>query len=234
MHIAILVTNTDDSAFAKAHPDDGEKFTQLIHLVRPNWTTVVYAAPDGAFPDDLAAFDGLIIGGSPASVHDPEPWIAQLLELIRKAYKMGVPMFGACFGHQAIALALGGRVDANPCGWIFGLTEVGVINRTPWTKELGDTVLQYAAHSEQVLQIPERAVVLAASPECPVEGFALGDKVYTTQNHPEMTDDFVAALVEEYMDKLPAGVGEKARASLTKPADRLAFAQTIAAFFEHR
>ncbi len=35
MHLAPLMTNTDDSAFAQAYPKDGEKFTGLVHLVRP-------------------------------------------------------------------------------------------------------------------------------------------------------------------------------------------------------
>ena len=68
MHIAILVTNTDHSAFADRHPKDGEKFTQFMHSVRPDWQMSVYQVESGAFPDSLAPFDGLIITGSPASL----------------------------------------------------------------------------------------------------------------------------------------------------------------------
>ena len=78
MHLAILMTNTDESAFAQAHPKDGEKFAALIHAVRPDWSCDVFAVKDGVFPDDLAAFDGVMVTGSPASVHDDEPWIGRL------------------------------------------------------------------------------------------------------------------------------------------------------------
>jgi hypothetical protein len=39
-------------------------------------------------------------------------------------------------------------------------------------------------------------------------------------------------LVTEYAPKLPAGVGDQAKASLTDIADTNAYAQTIARFFE--
>ena len=82
MHIAVLVTNTDISAFATRHPSDGGKFRTLIHGLRPFWQVTSFDLPAGEFPADLAAFDGYIIGGSPASVNDDDIWIAQLLQAI--------------------------------------------------------------------------------------------------------------------------------------------------------
>ena len=79
MRVAILMTNTDESAFAQAWPKDGDKFVALIAALRPAWEFSVFAVKDGVFPADLVAFDGFIITGSPASVHDDKPWIAMLL-----------------------------------------------------------------------------------------------------------------------------------------------------------
>lgn len=232
MHLAILMTNTDESAFAQAHPKDGEKFTALVHSARPDWNCETYSVKDGVFPDDLAAFDGFIITGSPASVHDGAAWIDRLLATIREIVARKIPLFGACFGHQAIALALGGKVQQNPGGWVFGLTRADVVDRPAWMEPVGDRLAQYGAHIEQVTDLPEGARVLLASAACPVGGFAIGDRVFTTQNHPEMTPGFVAALVEEYSDKLDAGVMEKARSSLEDTADYREFAESIARFFE--
>lgn len=232
MHLAILMTNTDESAFAQAHPKDGEKFTHLVHLVRPTWQLTSFNVKDGVFPPDISAFDGVIVTGSPASVHDADPWVGRLQDLIRSIYAARIPMFGACYGHQAIAMALGGTVGPNPAGWVFGLTQSTLTEPPEWMAGLPRSFAQYGAHIEAVTHLPERARVLSTSDACTITGFHIGTRVYTTQNHPEMAADFIAALVAEYHDKLPDGVGEAAKASLTHDVDRAPYAQTIARFFE--
>ena len=231
MRIAVLMTNTDETDFAEKHPKDGEKFTSLIKTVRPDWDLDIYSTKDDIFPEDITMFDGVLITGSPASVHEDSAWVPRLLKQIRVAYDANVPMFGACFGHQAIALALGGAVTRNPNGWAFGLLEMQVTKRAPWY-DGPTTLLQYGAHVEQVTQLPDGAEAIFSTEGCPVAGFVLADRVYTTQNHPEMTPEFIAALVEEYADKLDADVAERAQHSLGRIADRDAFARSIVRFFE--
>ena len=223
MHLAVLMTNTDDSAFAAAHPDDGAKFTAMIAAVRPDWRVTVFAVKDGEFPAPGARFDGWIIGGSPASVHNADAWVERLFALIRDLVAQGQPVFGACFGHQAVALALGGTVGRNPGGWVFGLTET----------EMEDAPIHlYAAHIEQVLDLPPGAVGLGGNADCPIGSFALGDRVLCTQYHPEMTQEFATALVQEYAGKLPAEVVARAVASVKARAESGRIAERVAVFFE--
>lgn len=229
MHIAVLVTNTDRSAFAARHPRDGEKFTAMVQTVRPGWTVTAFDLTEGEFPDSLAGVGGVIIGGSPASVNDHEPWIAELQPLIRQIVAAGIPLFGACFGHQAIARALGGHVGDNPGGWVMGVTETRIAG-APWVD--AGPIRLCAAHSEQVLDLAPGAEVLGGNAECPVGFYRVGEKVFATQYHPEMTDDFIAALVAEYAPKLPETVAEVARASLARPAESRRFGEMIARFFE--
>ena len=232
MRLAVLMTNTDESAFAQQHPKDGEKFSRLIAGVRAGWEVTSFNVKDDIFPDDIQIFDGVIITGSPASVHDQDPWVARLLALIRDIYANEIPMFGACYGHQAIALALGGAVEANPKGWVFGVAHSEVRKRMPWMAHLPSRFAQYAAHVEAVTQLPKGAAVLSVSENCAITGFHIGDKVYTTQNHPEMSHAFMTALIEEYAPKLPDGVGDAARASMAVNADNDSYAESIARFFE--
>ena len=232
MHLAVLMTNTDESEFAQGHPKDGEKFAQLIHMVRPDWLVTSYAVKDGDFPSDINSYDGVMITGSPASVHDADPWVGQLLTLLRTAFDAKTPMFGACFGHQAIALALGGKVEPNPAGWVFGLTDATIVAKADWMQGLPQTHHQYAAHIEQVTQAPLGSQILSTNSACPIAGFRIDDAVYTTQYHPEMTADFMTALVAEYAPKLPAQVAKVAKASLSGQADTLDYAESIARFFE--
>lgn len=232
MHLAILMTNTDESPFAQQHPRDGEKFTTLLRAVRPDWQTTVFSVKDGEFPSDISVFDGTLITGSPASVHDDAPWVAPLLGLIRAITARRQPLFGACFGHQAIALALGGTVGPNPGGWVFGLTQTTVTDRHLWMQDLPDRLHLYAAHQEQVTTLPVGARILTTNPACMVGSFAIGAHVYTTQYHPEMTPHFMSALTHELSEKLPPQVIAQARASLVRDADRAAYAESIARFYE--
>jgi GMP synthase-like glutamine amidotransferase len=85
---------------------------------------------------------------------------------------------------------------------------------------------------EQVLRLPQGAVVLGGTAECPVGSFAIPGRVMTTQYHPEMSHGFISDLVEEYADDLPPEVVARARDSLTNTADSDAIAERIARFFE--
>ena len=224
MHLAILMANTDDSAFGRANPDDGQKFSALLHRVRPDWTFEVFFVKDGIFPATLD-FDGLLITGSPASVHDGADWIAQLEELVRKAAAAKIPMFGACFGHQIIARALGAEVGPNPTGWVLGRVE------TQFEPE-AKTVPFYAAHKEQVLNLPANARIVARTADCEIAGFAIGSHILTTQYHPEMTNDFIAALLIAFADDIGEAITTSAARTLDRDTDIAALAEWMATFYE--
>lgn len=233
MRLALLMTNTDESDFARRHPKDGEKFRRLLDGVRPDWALEVFAVKDDVFPDDLGRFDGVMIGGSPASVHDGSAWIDRLQALIREIIDRGIPLFGACFGHQAIALALGGEVGDNPAGWALGAVTTEVTAPQPWMAPPADTVRLHAAHTEQVLRLPDGARAWGRAEDCDVAGFVIGERVFTTQYHPEITAAFMAALLHEIADKVPDEALARGRASLAEPAGNDLFARWIARFFEH-
>lgn len=223
MRIVILMTNTDESPFAQQHPKDGQKFSELLWRVRPDWEFEVFSVKDDVFPPSLE-YDGLLITGSPASVHDGEGWIARLEDLVREAIARKIPMFGACFGHQVIARALGAKISYNPTGWVLGKVVTEFTNNS--------SVPLYAAHKEQVSTLPHGARIVARTPGCEIAGFAIEDHVLTTQYHPEMAHTFVSALLEAFADEIGQDVTEQASQTLGAPADIDALAEWIAAFFE--
>ncbi|QIZ81322.1 type 1 glutamine amidotransferase [Thalassovita gelatinovora] len=232
MRIATLITNTDDSAFARAHPDDGEKFAALIAEARPDWITVPYWVCRDEFPSDIASFDGVMITGSPASVLAGLPWMLQLEDLIREMIAARQPLFGACFGHQMIAKALGASIIPNPLGWAHGRLDLRRVAQAPWSGPEPWFSL-YGSHSEQVGDVPQGARVLFEGQGCLVAGFELNGTVFTVQHHPEMTHGFITDLVEEYADEVGQAVTISARASLAQPADRGLFADELARFFDY-
>lgn len=231
MHLAILMANTDDSAFARAHPSEGETFTNFIQLARPDWTTEVHMVRDNVFPDPDGAFDGVMITGSPASARSDAPWVTGLLDLIRRFHANKTPMFGACFGHQAIAQALGGSVGWNPSGWVHGIVPVDLISTLPFAP-LPPRMHLCACHSEQVTSLPDGARNWAASPDCVNAGLTIGQHVLTTQLHPEMTEDFFVALTEELAEPHNLDLAPNSRATNPRVPDQFRMAETVARFFE--
>ena len=232
MHIALLITNTDFSDFAFARPLDDEKFTRLIQEVRPNWQTTAFWVCKDEFPQDPKAFDGFLITGSPASVTDQAPWMTRLEALVREIIDQSVPLFGACFGHQIIAKALGAPIIRNPEGWVHGLVAVERIESAPWSGSV-DRFFLYASHIEQVGALPDQAKRLFKSPDCEIAGFAIGQTVFTVQHHPEMTRDFITDLIDEYADYVGEDVTRRARQSVEQSrATRAEFALEMATFFE--
>lgn len=231
MHIAVLTTNTDDSAFAARHPRDVEKFRALMQGVRPGWRVTAFDLPRGRFPENVQGFDGFLIGGSPSSVHDEDAWIDRLMAVIRQAFAAGKPLAGACFGHQAIAKALGGVVGPNEDGFVLGTAETAVVAPAPWMEPVTRFRLA-AAHGEQVTALPPGAEVIGQTPGCAAACYRIGDRVFATQYHPEMTPDFLAALVEEFAPHFPPEVGRAARGSLAQGTEGPRFAEWIARFFE--
>ena len=231
MHIAILVTNTDTSAFASRHPGDADRFSAMLQLVRPDWTFAAFDTVNGALPPEPALFDGYIVTGSPASANDPDDWIAGLKGFIRQSVAAQVPLFGACFGHQVIASALGGQVEQSVDGWRLGLYEA------PGSLALGADnapIRLYAAHKDQVTVLPPGAVLLGGTTDCPLAGYTIGNTVYSSQYHPEMPHEFVAALINEIADHVGPKAASSAQLSLSQGrADMERFAQSVAVFFEN-
>ena len=82
--------------------------------------TEVFDATSGAALPDGAAFDAVVITGSPAGVYERDalPWVAALeawLGALLRAPGRGPRVLGGCFGAQLIASSLGGLVE--PAGF---------------------------------------------------------------------------------------------------------------------
>jgi len=202
MRFGILKAGTATRRTRERVGDMDAQFMALLAQPGQQWET--FDAEHGEVPADPGAFDALLITGSAASVCDADPWIERLLETIRTAYAQQVPLLGICFGLQAVAQALGGKVAPNPQGWDLGvaaleLTEAG--RRLPTLAGAAQPLQILESHSDIAVALPPGAVVLAASPRTPVEIFTLGERVLCLQGHPEMDREMVRELLEKRSQK---------------------------------
>lgn len=234
LRIAVLLTNDDNSAFASHFPNDGEKVVQLLQPLRPGWTFEVVSVKDGVLPAGPQAFDGYVVTGSPASVNDDSlPWVGLLLDFIRAVDAARQPLIGLCFGHQAVARALGGQVARHAAGWGLGTAATHWQPTRPWMQPAQSTTTLMAAHNEQVTRMPDGAECLGGSDFCPMGSMQIGQHIWTTQYHPEMPLVFMQALLGYLADKLDAATLARAHASLAQVADVPLFGQWMVQFFEH-
>jgi GMP synthase (glutamine-hydrolysing) len=192
-------------------------------LDAPDREFTSYDVELGVFPGDLDAHDAFLVTGSKYSAYDGLPWIERLLDMLRDLHARQTPLLGICFGHQAVAQALGGEVRANPQGW-----EVGVRHIT-WNAEgrrwlndwkdvdVPDPLHLLQSHQDAVLRPPPGATVLAGSACTAHEILAIGDHVLTVQGHPEFQPATVAELIENRRGVIPADVAEHGARSLEGP-----------------
>jgi GMP synthase (glutamine-hydrolysing) len=143
-----------------------------------------------------AAPAGAVVTGSSAFVSQREPWSERTADWLREAVAAGTPVLGICYGHQLLAHALGGRVGRNPRGREIGTVEVEVLpaaRRDPLFAELGSPLPMQATHLESVLELPPGARWLAQSRGDPHQAFAVGERAWGVQFHPEFDADVIRA-----------------------------------------
>jgi len=173
----------------------------------------------------------VLVTGSSYGVYDDTPWIASLRGFIQDAYARDVPMVGICYGHQAIADALGGVVEKSEKGWGLGRHTYAVAGRPELFTAPVDTLSVTCSHQDQVIAPPPDAEVILRSDFAPHAGLHYANgKTLSFQPHPEFEDDYGRALVDLRRGRAPDRVIADAHASFAKPSDRLVLAETIARF----
>ena len=86
--------------------DFGSQTTQLIGRRVRELDTFCEILPYNKFPKDDPSVIGVILSGSPFSVHAPEAFQVDLSQFVGR-----VPVLGICYGAQFISHANGGRVE---------------------------------------------------------------------------------------------------------------------------
>jgi GMP synthase (glutamine-hydrolysing) len=164
---------------------------------------------------ELTGYDGFVVlGGSMGALDDAtHPWLKVVKERVREAAETGVLTLGVCLGHQLVAAALGGTVEANPRGQQVGLYDVG------WRPEAGEDELVSGLppirgiqwNVDVVTALPESAVTLAATAEGELQVARFAPSVWGVQLHPEADEPIVRSWAAgDRDDHLERGIDQDA------------------------
>jgi len=149
----------------------------------------------------------VILSGGPASVHEANAPLAP-----RAIYDSGVPVLGICYGEQAMAHQLGGKVEGGHHRE-FGRAEVEVSADSPlfdgvWEK--GQKYPVWMSHGDRVTQLPKGFRVLGTSPNAPIAIIGNDErKFYATQFHLEVVHTpHGAALIRNFVRRIAGCTGD--------------------------
>ncbi len=149
----------------------------------------------------LEGYAALWVMGGPMNVGDTAdyPWLEEEKSLIRHAVNdLNLPYMGVCLGAQLLAAALDGEVSFMPAPEVgllpIDLTEAGRTH--PLMRGLPGTYKVLQWHGQEVTRLPAGVKILASSPQCRVQAFAVGDRTFGLQFHSEVTDVTVGDWVQ--------------------------------------
>ncbi len=167
----------------------------------------VFKVSEGEFPDVSAAggyaafpYDGAVISGSQTSVYWDEPWIDEVAGWVQDAVDCGIPVLGVCWGHQLLASALGGGVEAMD-DYELGYRTVRQVTDAELFAGIGEAFTAFETHSDVVTELPPGATRLAEN-DCGVQAFRVRNAV-GVQFHPEYDLETARWVTENKRGEIP-------------------------------
>jgi GMP synthase (glutamine-hydrolysing) len=180
------------------NPDDSMRSQEVRCFARALGTTPEHI---GVFdllsasltPRDMQRIDMVLLGGSghySVAEGSEDNWLGRALDSLRLVHAARRPTFASCWGFQALARALGGRVVKDLARAEVGthdlhLTPAGMAD--PVFGPLGPIFRGQMGHEDHVVELPEGATRLAYSQGVENQAYRFDDRpIYCTQFHPEL------------------------------------------------
>lgn len=162
--------------------DFGSQYTQLIARRVRELNVYCEIHPYNNIPEDLSAFKGVILSGSPFSVRDEDAPVPNL-EGIR-----GVkPLLGVCYGAQFLAQSEGGNVMPSASREYGRANLTFISQQSELVKGMTDGSQVWMSHGDTITTIPDSFEIITSTTDVKVAGFKIqGETTYGIQFHPEV------------------------------------------------
>ena len=162
--------------------DFGSQTTQLIGRRVRELDTFCEILPYNKYPEDDSEVIGVILSGSPYSVHDPEAFKVDLSRFVGK-----VPVLGICYGSQYISYANGGKVEKTDSRE-YGRAHLQTVDTAnPLFKGFEQHSQVWMSHGDTITAIPENFKVIGSTKDVQNAAFASTEQpIWAVQFHPEV------------------------------------------------
>lgn len=162
--------------------DFGSQTTQLIGRRLRELDTFCEILPYNKFPKDDPSVIGVILSGSPYSVHDPKAFQVDLSQFVGK-----IPVLGICYGAQYISHKNGGKVEQT------GTREYGRANlatvdtKNPLFRGFDAHSQVWMSHGDTITSIPSDCKTIASTSDVKFAAYASTTQpLWAVQFHPEV------------------------------------------------
>ena len=169
--------------------DFGSQTTQLIGRRVRELDTFCEIMPYNKFPKEDPSVIGIILSGSPYSVHDPEAFKVDLSQFLGR-----IPVLGICYGAQFISQTLGGKVEKADSRE-YGRANLQTVDTTnPLFKQFEQHSQVWMSHGDTITAIPDGFQVIGSTKDVTNAAFwspnpsgeAGAAPVFAVQFHPEV------------------------------------------------
>ena len=167
--------------------DFGSQTTQLIGRRVRELDTFCEILPYNKFPVGDDSVIGVILSGSPYSVHDPEAFRVDLSQFMGR-----LPVLGICYGAQYISHSLGGRVEKADSRE-YGRANLETVDLdSPLFKGFEQGSQVWMSHGDTITAIPDGFRCIASTKDVKYAAYSLTPTpsskapVFAVQFHPEV------------------------------------------------
>ena len=162
--------------------DFGSQTTQLIGRRVRELDTFCEIMPYNKFPKDDPDVIGVILSGSPYSVHDPEAFKVDLNQFVGK-----LPVLGICYGAQYISNTLGGKVEKADTREYGRANLKTVDSENTLFKGFEQNSQVWMSHGDTITAIPDGFKCIASTADVKYAAFASEQQpIWAVQFHPEV------------------------------------------------
>ena len=167
--------------------DFGSQTTQLIGRRVRELDTFCEILPYNKFPKDDPSVIGVILSGSPYSVHDPEAFKVDLSQFVGR-----LPVLGICYGAQFISYSNGGKVEKADSRE-YGRAHLQTVDTSnPLFRGFEQHSQVWMSHGDTITAIPDGFEVIASTADVKYASFASIPQtssqkgIWAVQFHPEV------------------------------------------------